>query len=123
MGTKSATRSQMLVALRRWMPNASLRRIGDLLDQAKVVTVEAKGETWTSIAFGMVLDGTLRVAREGGEARFIGPGEVFGMAQYELNRFDSPVVLSGATKTTRYLAFSHADVASFDSARRSPEGK
>lgn len=38
MGTRTAKRSQMLVALRRWMPNASLRRIGDLLDQAKVIT-------------------------------------------------------------------------------------
>lgn len=119
MGTQSATRSQMLVALRRWMPNASLRRIGDILDQAKVITVEGKAEYSTSLAFGMVLDGTLRVAMEGGETRWIGPGDVFGMAQYELNRVDSAARLMGTTtKTVRYLAFSHADIASLDSARQ-----
>lgn len=122
MGTRTATRSQMLVALRRWMPNASIRRIGDLLDQAKVISVEAKSEYSTSIAFGMVLDGTLRISMEGSEPRWIGPGEVFGMAQYELNRFDSAVRLEGTTKPVRYLAFSHADIASLDPARqRSPE--
>jgi hypothetical protein len=117
MGTQSATRSQMMVALRRWMPNASLRRIGDLLDQAKVMTMEGKSELSTSLAFGLVLEGTMRVTVEGGETRWIGPGEVFGIGRYQLNRADAPTLLTNTTKSARYLAFSHADIAPLTGAR------
>lgn len=110
MGTRSATRSQILVTLRRWMPNASVRRLGDLLDRAKLIELEGKASPTTQLAFGLVLDGTLRVAVEGGETRWVRPGEVFGMAQYELNHEDHRLTVTKTTKTAQFLAFSHADI-------------
>lgn len=118
MGVRSATRSQILVALRRWMPNVSVRKLGDMLDRAKLVELDVKGAPPATLAFGLVLDGTVRVTVEGGDTRWVGPGEVFGMAQYELNQSDNHVLLRSTTKTAHYLAFSHADVATHGLVRR-----
>ena len=111
MGAQRATRSQMLVELRRWLPNASLRKLGDMIDGAKLVVIEGQSESSTSLAFGLVLDGRLRVTAEGAETRWVGPGEIFGMIQYAMHRMDAPVLLTSTTNTVRYLAFSHDDVA------------
>lgn len=108
MGTQSVNRAQVLIALRRSLPNMSLRRLGDLVDSAKLVTVSGKKESVASLAFGLVLDGTLRVTMEGAPTRWVGPGEVFGASLYEHQKIDNPVKLAGSSNTVRYLAFSHA---------------
>jgi hypothetical protein len=120
VGVRSATRSQILVALRRWMPNVSVRKLGDLIDRAKLVELDNKGAPSAILAFGLVLDGTIRVMVEGGDTRWVGPGEVFGMAQYQLSQGDMRLLLTSTTKTAHYLAFTHANVATQGLVRRAP---
>lgn len=110
MGVRNASRSQILVALRRSMPNVSVRRLGDLIDRAKLVELEGKEAPTVPLAFGLVLDGTVRVTAEGADTRWVGPGEVFGMAQYEIYHTDTRISLTSTTKKAHYLAFSHEDL-------------
>ena len=107
---RRATRSQILVALRRSMPNVSVRRLGDLIDRAKLIELNNKDSLTATVAFGFVLDGTVRVAMEGAETRWVGPGELFGMARYDLDHRDHHVELTSTTKTAHYLAFSDAEM-------------
>lgn len=119
MGTEHTTRPQILLALRRWKPRMSLRRLGDMINGAQLHVVEAKTESSAMLAFGIVLDGTLLV-RIGEEQWLLGPGEVFGMSQYAVKEGNSPVSLRSTTGTVRYLGFSHDDVATLGFARARP---
>jgi hypothetical protein len=73
--------------------------------------MESKAKSSTALAFGLVLEGMVGVTIADGETRWVGPGEVFGMIQYELNRGNTPVLLTSTTRPVHYLAFSHEDVA------------
>ncbi len=125
MGAQSATRSQMLMTLRNRMPNASLRRIGDMLNNANVLALEkpktetTQSQTFLSVAFGLVLEGTLRV-HEGGETRWVRPGELFGMNQYQQTGKEASISVTCATQAVRVLVFSSADVANMGLIRARP---
>lgn len=118
MGIRTATRSQLLMTLRRWMPTMSLRRLGDVLDGAKLVTIEGNSESTATAAFGLVLEGMLHVAVEGENSRWVGPGEIFGMTTYRFSGKDSAMSLSARTQTVRYLAFSQSELTTLSFIRR-----
>jgi hypothetical protein len=121
MGAQTATRAQVLVALRRWKPNMSLRRLGDLIDSGKLMSVKGDHEIPASLAFGVVIEGAMRIKVEDAPWRWVGPGETFGTSEYELTPRDMPVTIVGVSNTTRYLAFAHDSVEGLNFSARAPE--
>lgn len=118
MAIRTATRSQLLMTLRRWMPGTSLRRLGDVLSSAKLVTVEGNAESMTTAAFGLVVQGTLQVKVEGEGSHWVGPGEIFGISQYQFSGKDAAMVLSARVQTVRYLAFSQSTLRTLNFIRK-----
>ena len=125
MGLRRATRSQALIALRQWMPNKSIRRLGDMIDKAELITLQVPPKDQEpqppilppSLAFGVVLEGLLAVTING-EKRWVGPGQVFEVPA-EVAGGKSPISLALATNTVRYWAFSRETVAGMGFVRRS----
>lgn len=126
MANQAMTRSQLLVTLRHWLPNASLRRLGDLVDSANVVTLEKPAPDKQTVpakvplAFGVVLQGTLRVTIEGEGTRWVRPGDIFGMTRYQTTRQDALASLVCATPTVQILSFTMNDVSGFGYVRAQP---
>jgi len=122
MGLRKATRSQALIALRQWMPNKSIRRLGDMIDKAELLTLQASPapKLPPSLAFGLVQDGMLRVTANG-ETRSVGPGQVFEVPEEQPGGVPQ-VSLALTTNTVRYWAFSRESVESMGFVRRSGSG-
>ncbi len=118
MAIRTATRSQLLMTMRRWMPAMSLRRLGDILSDATLVTVESNAESVTTAAFGLVVEGTLQVRVEGEGSHWVGPGEIFGISQYQFSGKDAAMVLSARAQPVRYLAFSQSTLRTLNFIRR-----
>lgn len=108
MAIRTATRSQLLMTLRRSMPGTSLRRLGDVLSSAKLVTVESNAKSMTTAAFGLVVQGNLQVTIEGEGSHWVGPGEIFGISRYQFSGKDAAMVLNARAQTVHYLAFSQS---------------
>jgi len=128
MGLRRATRAQALIALRQWMPNQSIRRLGDMIDQAELITLQAppppkpqepapSPKLPPSLAFGLVLEGLLGVTING-EKRWVGPGQLFEVPSNPQGD-KTPISLALATNTVRYWAFSRETVTSMGFVRRS----
>jgi|GEM_PF-6509961 hypothetical protein len=113
MGRRTATRTHVLVALRRYKPNMSLRRLGDLIDSATLEEVKGDVVSEGSLAFGIVRDGLLRVTVDG-ETQWVGPGEVFGISQYLLKSGNYQMKITGMQPANHYLAFTHEMVMKID---------
>jgi hypothetical protein len=94
-----------------------------MVDGAQLLTLDAQKDAPASLAFGLVLKGTLRVTADSGETRWVGPGDMFGMTQYELNPGDNSLLLRSTITAVSYLAFSAEHVAKQGFARVRPLSK
>jgi hypothetical protein len=122
MGTQTANRARVLVALRRWRPNASLRRLGDLMNSAKSMTINGDHAVTAPLPLAIVIYGSLRVKVEDGPWQWVGPGEIFGSSQYETRPIETPVTIVSVSKTAQYLALPYTAIESSARVPGHPEG-
>lgn len=122
------TRARLLAALRRVIPGASARRLGDLIDAGTLQSVALQQNLDMSMAFGTVLLGNLTI-HLGGEPVFTArAGETFGLARYALDGKNIDCKATTAAANTQVLTFSHEIVtalglASPISTAFAPQGK
>ena len=104
------SRAELLKATRRALPHGSWRRLGDIIDAAGQPTdVHVGDEFAETLAFGIVLDGYVRVEiPPGSPERILGPGDLFGFPGHLLSPLlegEMMTVKSQSHHKAKYLKF------------------